>query len=187
MGAQDEVAELQRQIERLSIFHEVGKALFSTLDLQKILQTIMEKISDLLQPDTWSLLMVDEQAQELYFEIAIGHGAEKLREVRLKPGEGIAGWVAEHGEPVLVKDVRRERRFTPRSDELTQLDARSVLCVPIKGRERLLGVIETRELPWEAQFLGRARTHFREPRRLRSHRARKCAVRATHPRAHHFR
>ena len=92
-------------MERLSLFHEVGKALFSTLDLQKILQTIMEKISDMLQPDTWSLLMLDEDTQELYFEIAIGSGAEKLRDVRLKLGEGVAGWVAQHGEPLLVEDT----------------------------------------------------------------------------------
>ena len=72
MGPEEEIIELRRQVERLSLFHEVGKALFSTLDLQKILQTIMEKISDLLQPDTWSLLMLDEDTQELYFEIAIG-------------------------------------------------------------------------------------------------------------------
>ena len=95
MGPEEEIGELKRQVERLSLFHEVGKALFSTLDLQKILQTIMEKISDLLQPDTWSLLMLDEDTQELYFEIAIGSGAEKLRDVRLKLGEGVAGWVAQ--------------------------------------------------------------------------------------------
>ncbi|MGA2607560.1 MAG: sensor domain-containing diguanylate cyclase [Terriglobia bacterium] len=142
MGAQEEVAELKHQVERLSLFHEVGKALFSTLDLQKILQTIMEKISDLLQPDTWSLLMVDEKAQELYFEIAIGHGAEKLRDVRLKLGEGIAGWVAKHEESVLVEDVLSDIRFSPGIDEFTQPNTHSVLCVPIKGREQVLGVIE---------------------------------------------
>ncbi len=142
MGLQEEVTELRQQVERLSLFHEVGKALFSTLDLQKILQTVMEKISDLLQPDTWSLLMVDEKAQELYFEIAIGQGAEKLKDVRLKMGEGIAGWVAEHGEPVLLEDVRSDNRFRLRIDEFTQPNTHSVLCVPIKGREPLLGVIE---------------------------------------------
>jgi diguanylate cyclase (GGDEF)-like protein len=142
MGLQEEVTELRQQVERLSLFHEVGKALFSTLDLQKILQTVMEKISDLLQPDTWSLLMVDEKAQELYFEIAIGQGAEKLKDVRLKLGEGIAGWVAEHGEPVLLEDVRSDNRFRLRIDEFTQPNTHSVLCVPIKGREPLLGVIE---------------------------------------------
>jgi len=142
MEPHEEIAELKRQIERLSLFHEIGKALASTLDLQKILQTVMEKISDLLQPDTWSLLMLDEAGQELHFEIAIGAGADKLKDVRLKVGEGIAGWVAQHGEPVLVEDVKRDPRFTARIDEVTQTDTRSVVCVPIKGKEKILGVIE---------------------------------------------
>jgi diguanylate cyclase (GGDEF)-like protein len=102
----------------------------------------MEKISDLLQPETWSLMMLDDTTQELHFEIAIGSGAEKLKDLRLKLGEGIAGWVAEHGEALLVEDVRNDVRFTRRMDEVTQLDTRSVVCVPIKGRERVLGVIE---------------------------------------------
>jgi diguanylate cyclase (GGDEF)-like protein len=142
MENKEEIAELKRQIERLSLFHEVGKALASTLDLQKILQTVMEKISDFLQPDTWSLLMLDEASQELYFEIAIGAGAHKLKDVRLKLGEGIAGWVAQHGEPLLIEDVKRDPRFSRRFDELTQMDTRSVVCVPIRGREKILGVIE---------------------------------------------
>jgi diguanylate cyclase (GGDEF)-like protein len=142
MEDKEEINELKRQIERLSLFHEVGKALASTLDLQKILQTVMEKISDFLQPDTWSLLMLDEATQELYFEIAIGAGAHKLKDVRLKLGEGIAGWVAQNGEPVLIEDVKRDARFSRRFDELTQMDTRSVVCVPIRGREKILGVIE---------------------------------------------
>ena len=142
MDPHEEIAELKRQIERLSLFHDIGKTLASTLDLQKILQTVMEKISDLLQPDTWSLLMLDESGKELQFEIAIGAGADKLKDVRLKIGEGIAGWVALHGEPVLVEDVKRDSRFTSRIDEITQMDTRSVVCVPIKGKEKILGVIE---------------------------------------------
>ena len=152
MDAQDDVLELKRQVERLSLFHEVGKALFSTLDLQKILQTIMEKISDLLQPDTWSLLMLDEKAQELYFEIAIGSGAEKLKDVRLKIGEGLAGWVAQHGEPVLVEDASQDSRFDPKIDELTQTKTRSIVCVPIKGKEQILGVIELVNCLGKASF-----------------------------------
>ncbi|MBZ5561058.1 MAG: sensor domain-containing diguanylate cyclase [Acidobacteriia bacterium] len=142
MEPREEIAELRHQVERLSLFHEVGKALFSTLDLQKILQTIMEKISDLLQPDTWSLLMLDEKTHELYFEIAIGAGAERLKDVRLKVGEGIAGWVAAHAEPVLIEDVSKDPRFNPKFDEITQTNTRSIVCVPIKGREQVLGVIE---------------------------------------------
>jgi diguanylate cyclase (GGDEF)-like protein len=142
MSPEEEIAELRRQVKRLSLFHEVGKALFSTLDLQKILQTIMEKISDLLQPDTWSLLMLDESTRELYFEIAIGAGAEKLRDVRLKLGEGVAGWVAQHGEPLLVENASIDPRFTPRLDEATHTETRSIICVPIKAHSHVLGVIE---------------------------------------------
>lgn len=142
MDRQDEVEELKRQVERLSLFHEVGKALFSTLDLQKILQTIMERINDLLQPDISSLLMLDKKLQELYFEIAIGKGTDRLKDIHLKLGDGIAGWAAEHGEAVLIEDLGCEHRFTPGAEELVRADAHSVLCVPIKSHQQILGVLE---------------------------------------------
>ncbi|MCL5006375.1 MAG: diguanylate cyclase [Acidobacteria bacterium] len=138
----DEIAELRRQLERLSLFHEVGKALASTLDLQKILQTIMEKISDFLQPDTWSLLMLDDKADELYYEMAIGTNANQLKDVRVKMGEGIVGWVAEHGEPVLVEDIKTDPRRVVRRNGSWHPEAQSIICVPVKGRENVLGVIE---------------------------------------------
>ena len=138
----DEIAELKRQLERLSLFHEVGKALASTLDLQKILQTIMEKISDFLQPDTWSLLMLDEKGHELYYEMAIGTNANQLKDIRVRMGEGIAGWVAEHGEPVLVEDVETDPRRLVKRNGLSHPEAQSIVCVPVKGREKVLGVIE---------------------------------------------
>jgi diguanylate cyclase (GGDEF)-like protein len=135
------IRELEQQVERLSLFHEVGKAVASTLDLQKVLETIMEKISDFLQPDTWSLLMLDEKSNELYHEIAVGVGASTLKDVRIKLGEGIGGWVAEHGEAVLIEDVTKEPRFSI-GNEVWHPGARSIVCVPVKGRERVLGVIE---------------------------------------------
>ena len=97
-----------RQIQELEIFHGVAKALTSSLDLDSILQTIMEKMAEYFRPDNWSLLMVDEERDELYFAIAIGNAAETLKNVRLKVGEGIAGWVAKHGERLVVPDVMRD-------------------------------------------------------------------------------
>ncbi|HWP84259.1 MAG TPA: sensor domain-containing diguanylate cyclase, partial [Terriglobia bacterium] len=142
MAEAEKVAGLERRIKELSVFHEVGKALTSTLDLNEVLQTIMEKISSFFRPDTWSLLMVDEETQELYFEIAIGEGAEALRHVRLRKDEGIAGWVTTHGEPLVVPNVATDPRFAPRMDAITNFQTRSVVCVPIRGREKVLGVIE---------------------------------------------
>src|SRR6266550_5952525 len=91
-----------RLSQELTIFHDVAKALTSSLDLDSILQTIMEKMAEYFRPETWSLLMVDEQKGELYFAIAVGDKAEQLKNVRLKMGEGIAGHVAKYGERLIV-------------------------------------------------------------------------------------
>ena len=135
-------AQLTRQSQELTIFHDVAKALTSSLDLDSILQTIMEKMAEYFRPDTWSLLMVDEEPDELYFAIAVGDAAEALKNVRLKVGEGIAGWVAKHGEQVISADVENDPRFAKRIDEATQWETRSVICVPLRSRLRVLGVIQ---------------------------------------------
>ena len=114
-------AERNRQDQEVTIFHDVAKALTSSLDLDSILQTIMEKMAEYFRPDTWSLLMVDDQRDELYFAIAVGSAAEALKNVRLKVGEGIAGWVAKHGERLVVPDVYTDPRFAKRIDEMTQV------------------------------------------------------------------
>jgi len=132
----------RRKGQELTIFHDVAKALTSSLDLDSILQTIMEKMAEFFRPDTWSLLMVDEQRSELYFAIAVGDAADSLKNVRLKVGEGIAGWVAQHGERLIVPDVNRDPRFTKRVDDMTEWKTQSIICVPLRSKHRVLGVIQ---------------------------------------------
>src|SRR5450432_1535342 len=124
--------QLTRHSQELTIFHDVAKALTSSLDLDSILQTIMDKMAEYFRPDTWSLLMVDEPHDELYFAIAVGEASEKLKDVRLKMGEGIAGWVAKHGEQVIVPDAEADPRFAKRIDQTTHWETRSVICVPLR-------------------------------------------------------
>jgi diguanylate cyclase (GGDEF)-like protein len=135
-------AETARQTQELNIFHDVAKALTSSLDLDSILQTIMEKMAEYFRPDTWSLLMVDEAKSDLYFAIAVGAASEALKNVRLKVGEGIAGHVAKYGEIVIVPDVRTDQRFAKRIDEMTQWETESIICIPLKSKLRVLGVIQ---------------------------------------------
>src|SRR5713226_711119 len=131
-----------RLSQELTIFHDVAKALTSSLNLDSILQTIMEKMAEYFRPDTWSLLMVDEERDELYFAIAVGSASETLKNVRLKVGEGIAGWVAKHGERLVVPDVMTDPRFAKRIDEMTKWETRSIICVPVRSKLRVLGVIQ---------------------------------------------
>jgi diguanylate cyclase (GGDEF)-like protein len=129
-------------MEEFAVVHDMAKALTSTLQLDQVLRTIMEKVQELLNPDTWSLLLVDEKTNELYFQIATGEAAGKLKDVRLQMGQGIAGWVAESGKATIVPDVSKDPRFSGQVDEMTQMKTRSIVCVPIRSRERVLGVIE---------------------------------------------
>jgi diguanylate cyclase (GGDEF)-like protein len=131
-----------REVGEVAVFHELGKALTSSLQLDQVLRTIMEKIDEFLRPDTWSLLLLDEAKQELYFELAVGKGSQALKDMRVKVGQGIAGWVAEHGEAVVVPDVSQDTRFFAKVDEKTKMETRSIVAVPVRIRDHCLGVIE---------------------------------------------
>jgi diguanylate cyclase (GGDEF)-like protein len=126
----------------VSVFHELGKALTSSLQLDQVLRTIMEKINEVLRPDTWSLLLMDTEKQELYFQIATGKGADRLKDVRIKVGQGLAGWVAEAGKAVVVPDTSQDSRFFAQVDSRTKMETRSIVAVPVRFREQCLGVIE---------------------------------------------
>ena len=132
----------RREAGEVAVFHELGKALTSSLQLDQVLRTIMEKIEEFLHPDTWSLLLVDEAKQELYFELAIGKGAEALKDVRIKLGQGIAGWAAQHGEVVVVPDTSKDSRFSAKVDGRTETETHSIVAVPVCFRDHCLGVIE---------------------------------------------
>ncbi|KAF0221272.1 MAG: GAF sensor-containing diguanylate [Geobacteraceae bacterium] len=136
------LTQIQRRNEELSIMMEIGTALTSSLDLQEVLTMIMGKVSTLLKPKFWSLLLVDRETEELYFEIAVSPVAAKLKKVRLKIGEGIAGWVAANGQPLLIADARQDERFVRYGDLKVSFTTRSVICVPLKVKDRVLGVIE---------------------------------------------
>lgn len=133
---------LQRKSDELAIMMDIGKALTSCLDLQEVLLIIMGKISALLKPKSWSLLLVDRNTDELYFEIVVSPVAEQLKKVRLKMGEGIAGWVAVHGQPLLITDVENDPRFARYVDREVSFTTRSIICVPLKVKDRVLGIIE---------------------------------------------
>lgn len=129
-------------LNQLATFNEIGKALTSSLDLKEILNIVMEKVSELLSPRNWSLLLLDDETRELKFEIVVGEGAEKIKDLRLRLGEGIAGWVAREMEPILVEDVSKDPRFSNKADQLSDFTTRSIICVPLVARGECLGVIE---------------------------------------------
>lgn len=134
--------EYKKKIQILTSIYKIGKLLTSTLDRDKLLKLVMEKIGELLSAKNWSLMLIDENKQELYFEIVVGEFADKIKGMRIKANQGIAGWVANHREAVLLSDVSKDKRFHAEIDNISGFRTRSLICVPLICRENVLGVIE---------------------------------------------
>jgi diguanylate cyclase (GGDEF)-like protein len=131
-----------RQMDHLRVFHEVARALTQTLELEEILQTIMEKMAQFFGPERWSMLMVDDEAQQLYYAIAVGEDAESLRGLRVPLGEGVAGWVASTGNSLVVPDVALDAQWSAFSRAHPELKIQSIACVPVRSGDKTLGVIQ---------------------------------------------
>jgi diguanylate cyclase (GGDEF)-like protein len=130
------------QMDHLRVFHEVARSLTVQLELEDILGTIMQKMAQFFGPERWSLLMVDDDAGELYYAIAIGESTETLKGLRVKLGEGVAGWVAQTGNPLIVPDVAMDARWSGFAKRFPDLNIQSIACVPIRSGNRTLGVIQ---------------------------------------------
>jgi len=128
--------------DELATLIDIGKALTSHLTLNDVYQVAMQKVSNLLRPQAWSLLIVDEPTQELCFEIVVSPATAKLQGTRLQPGEGIAGWVAENGIPLLIPDVSKDARFAKHVDQRVGFVTHSIVCVPLISGQRTIGVIQ---------------------------------------------
>jgi diguanylate cyclase (GGDEF)-like protein len=142
MRGQDLLRELQRTVDELAILNEIGKALTSSLDTGEVMHVILAKVSELLKPRNWSVLLKDENTGELFFHAAVGTGSDQLLGLRVNPGEGIAGWVSQHNKGLLVPDVHKDDRFSARFDAATRFHTSSILAVPLAFKGRMLGVIE---------------------------------------------
>ncbi len=121
---------------------EIGTALISTFNMDQILIITLKRVSELIPANNWTLFLMDPEKQELYFEVVVGLDKQSLADVRIKLGEGIAGTVALTGEPILEPDVKRNSYFSPRVDQLTGFITRSIICLPLKIRNTVLGVVE---------------------------------------------
>jgi diguanylate cyclase (GGDEF)-like protein len=128
-------------LEDLLVFHQLARSLNSSFDLDTILRTILEQMERLIAAELWTLLILDEARQELYYALVAGGDVGSLRDLRVKMGEGVAGWVAEHGEtlivPGTVDDPRLKDAHTGRPGKV-----HSVIALPLKGRKGTHGVIE---------------------------------------------
>lgn len=133
-------SDLQRGRRRLAVLEEIGTLLGSTLDLNELLAVVVDRISELVEADRSTLFLLDDDTGELVATVAQG---ERVHEIRLNMGEGLAGGCARAGRSINVKDAYQDPRFDAEWDRITGYRTRSTLCVPLKNQHgRSIGVVQ---------------------------------------------
>lgn len=121
---------------------EASVRLNSLLSLPELLAATMKTASDLMNAETSSILVLDETGKELTFAVATGKAGESVTEMRVPADQGIAGWVLKHGKAAVVNDARKDKRFYAQIDRGSGFSTRSILAVPLRIRDRAIGVVE---------------------------------------------
>jgi len=142
-----EAGRLADRLGSLKRCFALSRLISASLDLSEVLERIMTTSRQALAAETVSLLLVDDNPGpgqgQLVFTVAQGPASAQLQTgFRLDRGEGLAGWVAETASPLILADVYEDPRFNQDVDRLTGYRTRSMLCVPLIYRERVVGVAQ---------------------------------------------
>jgi Nif-specific regulatory protein len=129
----------ESHIDRLK---EISSWVSSVLDLDQLLELIIESGTQMMNAKASSLLLLDPKTNKLYFKVATGEKKDEVRKYEIDVGQGIAGFVAEKGEPLLIPDVSRDPRWYKKISESIGFETKSIACVPMKVDGNTIGVVE---------------------------------------------
>lgn len=134
--------ERERKVVELDNLLKATEAIASAMQLDPLLDTIMELGMNVMDAEGCSVLLVDEKEKKLQFVAASGAKKEEVKKLSLDMGEGVAGWVAQNDQPLLIEDVSQDTRFSKKVDKTLGQETKSLICVPLKVKERTIGVME---------------------------------------------
>jgi PAS domain S-box-containing protein len=134
---------LQRRNRELALLNQAGQELSATLDAKQVLEQVLRAVTEITGAEGASVWLWDEGRVELICQAALPRGQEHSSlGLRVPPGQGIVGWVAEQGRSTIVADAGQDARFYPRIDEQTGFHTTSLLAAPLRVRDAAVGVLE---------------------------------------------
>jgi signal transduction histidine kinase len=142
-----ERAHLRTQVTerdvRFDVISDISYLLTSTLSLQRIFQQLMDPVRRTLNVESVSIGLIELASGDIEFiDVLMGPLFQDLPPVRLRRGQGIAGWVAQRREPVIVNDVYSDQRFYSQVDHQSGFHTSSMICIPLQVEERVIGVLQ---------------------------------------------
>jgi len=135
-------AMLQQRNRELALLHDATRKFTASLDVDEVLVGLMGEVRQMFEADAMSIWLMDQQTEELVCRKSHGPSADLVEGWRLEPKAGIAGWVAHHGQSLVVDDTRQMEQHIREVDRETGVEMRSILCVPMWRQDRINGVIQ---------------------------------------------
>ena len=133
--------KMQKMLNEMITLHEITHALESSENLDSLLEYIMQKSQKVMEAEAASLMLTIEKSNELEFKVTLGPKATEVKPFRLPIGQGISGWVAQTKEALLISDAYSDPRFDPSFDKRSGFKTRSMLCVPMIYKSKVVGVM----------------------------------------------
>ncbi len=133
---------LEQQLHEMEAMSDVSLAINSVMDVHLVLEMIMDKSKDVMNAEASSLLMLDRDTGKLTFYVAKGTAGKALESATVDLGHGIAGWVAERGEPLLIRDAYQDPRFDPSYDKRSGFRTQSIITIPLRAKDEVTGVVQ---------------------------------------------
>ncbi|MGD8605283.1 MAG: GAF domain-containing protein [Anaerolineales bacterium] len=138
----DELAALRTSVRSLSALQDIIQRINANTNVIKLIDDLLISALAALGTTDGSLLLRDDETEELVFAVVHGQARDELVGYRLPAGRGIAGWVATNRQPQIISNVRKDDRFYPLVDETFGFQTQTLACVPLLDGNRVLGVIE---------------------------------------------
>jgi Nif-specific regulatory protein len=139
-------------IGKLFSLLQASQEVSSTRDKTRLLESIVLSATKVVECKNSCLMLLHPESKELAAHVVVGGNKRVMREVRFKVGEGIAGWVAKHGEAVLSNNVQCDPRYSRKLDEIIDMSLQSILCIPLISKEKVLGVLNILNKPDGGRF-----------------------------------
>jgi len=134
--------DLAKKVAELTVLTKTSRIINSTLNLHKLLKLVLQLVTKVLPVEASSLMLLDKERNELVFEVALGEKSKEVKRIVFPADKGIAGWVIQNNKPLLVNDVTQDSRFYSRIDTLTNYKTKSLICVPLELKKKIIGVLE---------------------------------------------
>lgn len=135
-------SEAREKVDRITAMAETSALISSSLDVKRVLETVMTVAKDVIDAEASSIFLYDEEKHEFFFEIATGDAGDAVKQIRVPWGKGMVGWAAEQMKTLLVPDVTKDPRFYSKVDEKSKFQTRNAITVPLKPKNKLIGVAQ---------------------------------------------